>query len=129
MPQIPKAQFSLGSFAVSTLERVYYRPAELEYLEETEASGVEAVFSFAILQREELYELLNELRVREIFKDDLFTLRDTEERRVTAVEVATHACERRRAVCRHKVEHAPRSSPRTASHLLYFRKLRGSSFL
>lgn len=74
---------------MSTLECVSNRAAELEYLEETEASGVEAVFSFAILQREELYELLNELRVREIFKDDLFTLSDTEKRRVTAVEAAT----------------------------------------
>lgn len=51
------------------------------HLEETEASGVEAVFSFAILQREKLHELLNKLRVREIFKDDLFTLSDTQKKR------------------------------------------------
>lgn len=48
------------------------------HLEETEASGVEAVFSFSILQRKKLYELVNKLRVREIFIDDLFTLSDTQ---------------------------------------------------
>lgn len=49
-----------------------------KYLEETEASGVEAVFPLAVLQREELQQLHNELGVGEIFKDDLFTLSDTE---------------------------------------------------
>lgn len=48
------------------------------HLEETEASGVEAVFSFAILQREKLHKLVNKLWVWEIFKDDLFTLSDTQ---------------------------------------------------
>lgn len=47
------------------------------HLEETEASWVEAVFSFLVLQRKKLYKLVNKLGVGEIFKDDLFTLSDT----------------------------------------------------
>lgn len=48
------------------------------HLEETEVLGVEAVFSFPVLQREKRYKLVNKVRVREIFKDDLFTLSDRE---------------------------------------------------
>lgn len=48
------------------------------HLEETEVLGVEAVFSFPVLQRKKPYKLANEVWVREILKEDLFTLSDTE---------------------------------------------------
>lgn len=51
------------------------------HLEKAEAPRVEAVFSFAILQREELYKLVDKLWVREIFKDDLLPLSDTQRKR------------------------------------------------
>lgn len=96
------------------------------HLEETEASRVEAVFPFPILQREELYQLVNKLRVREIFKDDLFALGDTQ---TNTTCNNTEAPERDTFSSVIQCEHAPRSSLRTASHLLASQKLHGSSFL
>lgn len=68
-----------------------------KYLEEAEASGVEAVFPLAVLQREELQQLHDELGVGEIFKDDLFTLSG-------AKKETSHVTERRRGL--RKVEGA-----------------------
>lgn len=48
------------------------------HLEETEAARVEAVLPFPLLQRQKLYQLVNEVRVREVLKDDLLTLIDTQ---------------------------------------------------
>lgn len=102
-----------------------HRRAESEYLEEAEASGVEAVLPLAVLQREELQQLHDELGVGEIFKDDLFTLSDTEKRRHASEPDGEGGGLWKGA----GPEHAPRSSRRTASHLLCCGKLRGSSFL
>lgn len=79
-----------------------HRRVESEYLEEAEASGVEAVFPLAVLQREELQQLHDELGVGEIFKDDLFTLSDTEKRRhASQSQMGAEECGRGRGLSTH----------------------------
>lgn len=98
------------------------------HLEETEASGIEAVFSFPILQREKPYKLVNKLWVREIFKDDLFTLSDTQTN--TRCNNSNTEASLSNFVCGTVLHvHTPHSSPHTAGHLVAFQKLHRSSFL
>lgn len=79
-----------------------HRRVESEYLEEAEASGVEAVFPLAVLQGEELQQLHDELGVGEIFKDDLFTLSDTEKRRhASQSQMGAEECGRGRGLSTH----------------------------
>ena len=49
----------------------------MSYLEQTEPSRAELVLALAVLQRQELYQLLDEQRLREVVIDDLFSLGDT----------------------------------------------------
>lgn len=44
------------------------------HLEQAEPARAELVFALAVLQREELYELVDEQRVREVVEDDLLPL-------------------------------------------------------
>lgn len=96
------------------------------HLKETVASGIKAVVSFPILQREESYKPLNKLWVREVFKDDLLALNDTQKKNT---ESNNSYCLLRSLLrfCMRFTIRAPRSSLRTTAHLSASPKLHGSS--